>query len=295
MLTACLESLMLQATPNDLDVRVVVVDNEPRPNNRGIVNTLRNRSPLPIQYLHEHRRGIACARNRVIDAALGHNCDWIAFIDDDEVADPYWIAELMAPEYRQVPVLDGRREFVYPDPLPFWAAHRPKQPRPEGARAKTATTANVRFSMTLVRAGLRFDESLGLMGGEDIEFFSTAHKLGFEIRQTQRAITHEQFHRGRLTYRAQVYRAYWNAASDLRRAAIERGTGRAMLAKAHTVPLNILIGALEIAVSPLFIAAGPFEFKRRALAGGKKIAKGIGRAASMIGHLPQPYAKVHGE
>lgn len=294
MLAACLESLMLQIVPNDLQVEIVVVDNELRPNNRGIVNSLRERSHHPLSYVHEPRRGIAVARNRVIDAAVGRNCDWIAFIDDDEVADPFWLVEMMAPEYRQVPVLIGHVDYVYPEPLPFWAVTKTPRPKTEGHREKTATTTNVRFSMKLVRAGLRFNEKLGLMGGEDSEFFSAAHKLGFEICRTNRAQTWETCHPERLSYGGQMYRAYWVGASDLRRLAIEIGQRPAILRKAHTVPLGIAFGACEVMLSPLFLLGGLAAFKRRAISGGKKIARAMGRAASIIGHLPQPYSSVHG-
>ena len=108
------------------------------------------------------------------------------------------------------------------------------------------------------------------------------------------ANTWETFHRERLSYGAQMYRAYWCAASDMRRLAIEKGWTSAILRKAWTVPVHAILGAVEIAASPLFVIAGPTAFKRRALAGGKKIAKGIGRAASIVGHLPQPYRIVHG-
>lgn len=285
---------MLQVTSNDIEVEVCVVDNEARPNNRGIVNSLRARSPLLIHYIHEPRRGIAAARNKVLDVAQRDKCDWIAFIDDDETAAPDWIAEMMDPGYRHVPVLIGNVDYVYPKPLPFWAVPKTPRSKTEGRREKTATTTNVRFSMKLVRAGLRFDETLGLMGGEDSEFFSAAHKLGFEICRTERAQTWETFHRERLSYRAQMYRAYWVGASDLRRLSIEKGWLSAMARKVHTVPLSIAAGTVEIIASPLCAVAGSAMFKRRALAGGKKIAKGLGRLAAMVGHLPQPYARVHG-
>ena len=295
MLTDCLESLMLQIAPTDIWPEIVVIDNEPFPHNRGIVNMLRKRSPIPLHYIHEPRRGIAVARNRVIDAALGHNCDWIAFIDDDETADPFWMVELMAREYREVPVLVGHVEYVYPTPLPFWAVPKSHRPKPEGRCEKTAATTNVRFSMDLVRTGkLRFNERLGLMGGEDVEFFSAAHKLGYKIRRTQGARTWETFHRERLGYCAQMYRAYWNAVSDMRWTSVKNGRLKAVLQKLHTIPLGIVFGAAEIAISPLFAVAGLRAFKRRVIAGGKKIAKGIGRAVAITGHLPQPYARVHG-
>jgi glycosyltransferase involved in cell wall biosynthesis len=296
MLERCLDSLVEQLFSSDIVVETIVVDNDRDPSARDVVQRIAGRSWLPLKYKHVRRRGIAIARNAVLDhAKLRHCFDWVAFIDDDEVADPDWIAALMAPEYRATPVLMGRQELIYPDPLPFWGTRRQKPRRREGEAVKTAYTNNVRFSTDLIGAGLRFNEALGLMGGEDQEFFTEAYKRGFQIRRTERAITHETVHAERLTYRAQFGRAYWCAASNLRRLAVDRGWLRAGLIKAHTVPISIVFGALEVLASPLFIAGGVTTFKRRALAGGKKIAKGLGRATAMTGCLPRPYLHVVGE
>ena len=295
MLGYCLRSLSRLHVPEDVEPYVIVIDNDPAGSASEVVAIYNGTSPHMVFYLAEPRRGIAFARNAALDAAVAMGVDWIAFIDDDEIADPDWLAALMAPEYRNVPVLMGRQEFIYPKPMPFWGVEQEKKPRLEGAILKTAYTNNVRFSIDLVRAGLRFNEALGLMGGEDQEFFSAARQAGFEIRLTEFAVAREFVHPERLTYRAQAGRAYWCAASDLRRAVVERGRMRATLAKGHTVPLNLIVGAAWVAVSPLFMVAGLRAFKRQALAGGKKIAKGMGRAAAALGYLPEPYRQVVGE
>ena len=144
----------------------------------------------------------------------------------------------MADEYRDVPVLMGWQELVYPTPLPFWALPKTKRRVPEGQLVNTAYTNNVRFSIALVEDGLRFNESLGLMGGEDNEFFAEAKMAGFEIRRTNRAITREDVHPERLTYRAQLYREYWCSASNIRKFALQKGWLWTVTRKAHTLPLN---------------------------------------------------------
>ena len=127
------------------------------------------------------------------------------------------------------------------------------------------------------------------MRGEDQEFFTAAHKAGFEIRLTERAVVTEMFHPERETYRAHICRAYWTAASDLRRLAVAKGWRNAITREAHTIPLLLIAGPAELLASPLFLIAGTAVFKRRALAGGKKTAKGLGRAAAMVGR-PSPAA-----
>ena len=121
MLRACLDSLAAQALPAGIDLHIVVVDNEERPSNEAGVLAFAQTCRFPVHYVHEPRRGIAQARNALIDKAMALQADWLAMIDDDETADHGWIAALMAPEHRQTPILQGYRYWVYPDPLPTWA------------------------------------------------------------------------------------------------------------------------------------------------------------------------------
>jgi GT2 family glycosyltransferase len=70
---------------------VVVVDNAPRTDAAaGVVE--RHRANLAVSHLVEPRPGLSWARN------LGWRCadgDIVAFLDDDEVPDPYWLCELV--------------------------------------------------------------------------------------------------------------------------------------------------------------------------------------------------------
>lgn len=235
MLAKCLDSLACQMIDGDHYISIVVVDNEEAPNNQRAVAAFAAICLFPVYYVHEPRRGIAFARNAVLHKALATGADWIAFIDDDENAEPDWIAALMAPEYRAVPVLLGRQVLAYPEPLPFWCTPKLPTNAVEGEIMRTAYTNNVRFAIELVQAGLRFNERLGLMGGEDQEFFSAAYMRGFEIRRTLRAITHETVHLARVTYAGQVWRAYWCAASDIRRHAVLEGWGSTIATKACVI------------------------------------------------------------
>jgi succinoglycan biosynthesis protein ExoM len=295
MLEACLRSLAAQQLPHGVLAQIVVVHNgseRSREASQVAFDLVAVTSPIPAAFYHIPSRGIALARNIVLSKAQAGR--WVAFIDDDEIADPEWLAELMAPQYRSIPVLMGRQMWVYPEPRPFWAVPEGRSRKIENEALKTAFTNNVRFSTALIRAGLRFNEDLGFMGGEDNEFFATARAQGFEIRQTLKAVTYETAHAERLSYRGQVYRAYWTGASNVRRLAVERGWGRAIVTKLASVPTNVVAGVLELAASPLFLAGGLTAFKRRALAGGKKIGKGAGRAVAMLGYMPKPYQVIVG-
>nr|QBM02646.1 hypothetical protein [uncultured archaeon] len=288
MLRDCLDSLTQQLIPSNISAAIVVVDNEPVPAADTIVDEFVNISPIPLYYVHEPRRGIACARNAVLDTATSMCADWIAFIDDDEIAEQDWLANLMAPEYLDTAVLQGRREFIESPSGDFWAIPKRKKSKREGAIRYAASTCNVRFSTKIVQAGIRFDEAIGLGSGEDVDFFARATAMGFKIIYTNNALTHERRHPERQTFFAQMYREICSGANSGRKAKKIGGTGAALRAFLGSLVISP-VGLLEIVAAPLFLAGGMTLFKRRMLSGGKKIAKAIGRGAALLGALPRPY------
>lgn len=294
MLARCLASLSTQSMPDWIKCEIVVVDNEAHEPRREFVENFASVSPIPVHYRCQSRRGISAARNAVLDAALEMDVDYIAFIDDDEEAAPDWVACLMAPEYLAVPVLAGRRIFRMEGFEESWHLTDGKRPSNEGRLLKHACTYNVRFSSDLPKRGLRFDEGLGHMGGEDVLFFRTARNAGFEIRRTERAVTYEAVHPERATFLGQLRRTYWCAASDIQQFAMTRGWPFAIGCKLHTIPSNAVLGVAEMAISPAFAIGGRRSFRKRALGGGRKLAKAAGRMAAMVGVLPEPYKVVCG-
>jgi O-antigen biosynthesis protein len=76
------------------DFEIVVVDN--RPSQLGTRELIECFSALaPIRYVVEPRPGLAMARNAGVAAAVG--AEYVAFTDDDVVADPAWLGWLLAP------------------------------------------------------------------------------------------------------------------------------------------------------------------------------------------------------
>lgn len=86
-IVACLDSVNRQEYP---DYEVIVVDNAPTTD--ALARLLANRtSRVPLRRVTEPRPGVAWARNSGWRAATGKV---VAFIDDDEIADPHWLAEI---------------------------------------------------------------------------------------------------------------------------------------------------------------------------------------------------------
>src|SRR5437588_216282 len=76
---------------------IVVVDNNSDGAAAPSIAALAAESPVPIRYVSEPRPGISHARNTAIAAARG---EFLAFLDDDQEAEPGWLAALLAAQRR---------------------------------------------------------------------------------------------------------------------------------------------------------------------------------------------------
>jgi glycosyltransferase involved in cell wall biosynthesis len=93
MLRDALESLLPLETAGKFEYEIVVIDNGSTDATAETVEKLRQTSAVPIHYVYEAKKGIASARNRGVREAAG---EWIAFFDDDQLADRRWLLELFA-------------------------------------------------------------------------------------------------------------------------------------------------------------------------------------------------------
>ena len=87
-----LSELRFEKNSNVL-VRVAVADNDADGSAFATVQAASSYLRIPIAYEIEPSRGISFARNRTV--RMAGQCDYIAFIDDDEVAGERWLDELL--------------------------------------------------------------------------------------------------------------------------------------------------------------------------------------------------------
>lgn len=177
-----------ESLPSNHALLAVVVSNDPDdPEPMQVVTRVAEESGLRIEFAAEPHRGVAPPRNRALgiaQIAVGAN-GLIAFIDDDEVADDGWLAELLSVKLRWgaaivtgpvVPAFDHqpadwilRGGFFAPKVLP------------NGASRRWAFTNNVLFDAALLANGdHRFDPHF-LRAGEDRHFFQSLAAHGARI------------------------------------------------------------------------------------------------------------------
>jgi succinoglycan biosynthesis protein ExoM len=179
------------------DARIVVADNDEAPSARGRVEAAAAGHPLPVTYLHAPARNISVARNAVLDAARASGARFLAWIDDDETAEPGWLAALLArqAETGAAAVL-GPVHAVYGAGAPGWMrAGRVHDTLPvwgTGGRVLYGYTSNALMDLDHpALAGLAFDPARGRTGGEDTAFFLAVTAAGGEIAFAPGAVVAE--------------------------------------------------------------------------------------------------------
>jgi glycosyltransferase involved in cell wall biosynthesis len=93
LLRDSVESLTHLHRNADLTFEILIVNNASSDNTEAVARELCERfATIPVRYVFAAKPGVSAARNHGIAAARG---EWIAFMDDDQVADPGWLSELL--------------------------------------------------------------------------------------------------------------------------------------------------------------------------------------------------------
>ena len=211
-LVALLESLVGQRLPDEVRVRVLVVDNSPGSEAEPAVRRFADRAVLDVIYNAYGATNIASGRNEAL-RLVPEDVDFIAFVDDDELADPDWLANLVLAQRRtSADIVTGPVLAIYPASTPGWrrsdVLYSVVGPDP-GAFVEEAVTGNALLRAAVVRElDLSFDTTLGTSGGEDQLFFRTARARGARLWFEPSAVVRETIPAERLSLRYLLRREY---------------------------------------------------------------------------------------
>ena len=188
-----LQSLSRQQGCDGVRIRLIVADNAGDRSARELIETTARALDLDAVYVHAPARNISIARNACLDAATA---EWLAFLDDDEIASPIWLSALLREAATgQWDAILGPVEAVYPKTAPAWVrAGNFHSTRPVFVRGRIETgyTGNVLIRRaTITRDGLRFRPELGRSGGEDEDFFNRLRDAGGHIGFARSAVAYE--------------------------------------------------------------------------------------------------------
>ncbi|MEW8682062.1 MAG: glycosyltransferase [Candidatus Thiodiazotropha endolucinida] len=210
LLGELLESLAQQQLDQDFSIELIVVDNDPDRSAESVVMNFQLNHQIPTNYSVETARNLSTVRNQSVRLANG---DFVAFIDDDEVAEPCWLKELLAVlEKCKADVVSGPVIPVYSDSIPVWMQRGGFFERRRlitGSEIEFAGTGNVLMRVEKMRElNGPFDPVYGQTGGEDTNFFYRLKKSGAKIVWANEAVVMEIVPLARATIRYITRRSY---------------------------------------------------------------------------------------
>jgi succinoglycan biosynthesis protein ExoM len=238
MLQALLASFSELRVPEGMELSFLVIDNDAQRAAAPTVATFAAQmGRAEVHYVVESEPGIPFARNRAVAEAQAMGASYLAFLDDDETADPDWLIELAgAIRSRGLELIGGPvrcADWVEASPPGWWrrlvfegirsryaskersASRRLRQ----GAEGDIVIVTN-NWLLDLAwqkRTGLRFDESLRETGGSDVLFYRMAKKLGIRSGWCETAIVRERVPLSRASFAYQFDRARHQSMASFRR------------------------------------------------------------------------------
>jgi succinoglycan biosynthesis protein ExoM len=272
------------------DLRVVVVDNDAARSAEATVEAMRERCPWPLRYAVEEERGIAHARNRLVREA--GDADAIAFIDDDEIAQPQWLDELLYRFDRSgATAVLGPVVPKFEEPTEAWLV--PFFERKDHADGEEVGPDDFRTSNVLLRAQalLGFDppfcRDLAQTGGEDSYLGRLLHARGARYWWAARAMVEETNPNSRSTP-AWLIRRRFRSATTLTAIRLK------MLGRARGSSFVLWRTAGAAILGGFYLTKGAISGKADRLHGMELWSTVAGNVAGLFGVTYREYRKIHG-
>ena len=122
LLAALLESLLKLERPAGWTVRFLIIDNDPDASARETVEAAAEAFGGLLDYVVEPEPGIPFGRNRAMREAVARGASLQCFIDDDGIAEPTWLCEMLAHrELTGAAVIGGPVPLRWPTfPIGWW-------------------------------------------------------------------------------------------------------------------------------------------------------------------------------
>ncbi|WP_158259836.1 glycosyltransferase family 2 protein [Phyllobacterium phragmitis] len=305
MLSRLLASYGRIKIPDNVRICFLIVENNGSETLGPTIQSFRNDvSQHQVAYVIQPVLGIAAARNRAIQHAIEEGFDLLTFADDDEEVESDWLCELLKERdahdldivgspVRVAPVDDkysrwNKTIWKAVNDINLKAERRCMKRRSQG-RANTLRLATGSWMGNLDffrRTRLRFNEELGLAGGEDWQLYDVAKSMGARTGWTPHAIAYEYLSKTRL-----CLRYYYRRNRDHARTVF-----RERYKKDRVGSLFLLMGSLATRFYKLVLSFMriPFSPGKSMLRCTYYIGSSIGFIQGLIGKESQHYSSIDG-
>jgi succinoglycan biosynthesis protein ExoM len=195
---------LAQQQLRDCRQRILVIDNDDHDKARARIEQAGRDLGLDLRYVHAPGSNISIARNAGLEAC---ETDWLAFVDDDEIAQPDWL-QLMrdqAQQYAEIAAVFGPMQAIYGETAPGWLKRGDFHSVTVvyvGGEIRTGYAGNSLINLRHPAvAGKRFDLALGKSGGEDTDYFDRLYQSGGRFTYAATALVEEKLAADRQTLR----------------------------------------------------------------------------------------------
>ena len=216
MLNETLKSIFNLNLPQNIKIEILIVDNDKEESAKETVSVWKNKN-IPLHYIVETERGIAFARNRVLNESIKLNASHILFFDDDEVLTPGCLLNHinLYNSNKEVYISSGPTINKFMEDFPKYITRhlvfKQKYTKKTGQKKTDCACGNVFFPVSVAKDyNLRFSTDYKYMGGEDGDFFYRASLLGFNIIWNKEAVIEEMVTKERANIPYILKKCYYN-------------------------------------------------------------------------------------
>jgi GT2 family glycosyltransferase/pimeloyl-ACP methyl ester carboxylesterase len=288
MLAATLASIEAQKTL--VPFAVVVIDNDASARQgAAVASEILGRGRLDGVVAVEERQGNVHAINAAFRLARETYpaAEFFLMIDDDEVAEPLWLDEMVGAARREkvdivggpvLPSFPPGTAAAFRDHPVFWPAFAESGPVPIiYGTGNCLVSRRVFEALTLPALDVKFN----FLGGGDTEFFTRCRRAGFAFYWRQEARIHEQVTPNRLAAAWVFRRSLATGAINYR---IDRLAARSVFDHLRLLAKNIVLAPVSLKRAAQMLAKA-----KHPLAATHPIGVAVGRWLAFFGLHPEPY------